>query len=85
MDGRMRTLDDWIASEATSFSIDQGTLNAAADRFITALGGQVVVLGLGEALHGGEALLELRNRLFSRLAEAYGFSAIALESDYLRA
>lgn len=86
VDGLTCTLDDWIASEAFSFSIDSGALVAAAvDRIITALDGQVVVLGLGEALHGGEALLELRNRLFSRLAEAHGFSAIAVESDYLRA
>jgi erythromycin esterase-like protein len=51
---------------------------------MAALGAGVQVLGLGEALHGSYDLLAFRNRLFQRLVAAHGFSAIALESSYLR-
>ena len=43
------------------------------------------LLGLGEALHGGEDILILRNRLFQRLVESHGFVAIAIESSFPRA
>ena len=80
------TLDDWIESEAISFSLDSPeTLNPAIDRVIASLGDQVKLLGLGEALHGGEDILILRNRLFQRLVEAHGYSAIAIESSFPRA
>lgn len=39
---------------------------------------------MGAALHGGEDILILRNRLFQRLAEAHGYSAIAIESSFPR-
>jgi erythromycin esterase-like protein len=52
---------------------------------MTSLGDSVELLGFGEALHGGEEILRLRNRLFQRLVEAYGFSAIAIESSFPRA
>ncbi|KAF5051571.1 Erythromycin esterase [anaerobic digester metagenome] len=85
MNGPSNTLDDWIASESFSFSLDaDASLDLAVDRMIAALDTRVTVLGLGEALHGGEALLAFRNRLFFRLVEAHGFSAIAIESDFLR-
>ncbi|GHO80017.1 erythromycin esterase [Ktedonobacter sp. SOSP1-85] len=42
------------------------------------------MLGFGEALHGGEELLVLRNQLFQRLVEAHGYSAIAIESSFPR-
>jgi erythromycin esterase-like protein len=51
---------------------------------IGALGDSVALLGFGEALHGGEELLVLRNQLFQRLVEAHGYSAIAIESSFLR-
>ena len=80
------TLDDWMAREATPFSVDSPrTLNAAVDKVIAALGAAVDVLGFGEALHGGEDILILRNRLFQRLVEAHGYSAIAIESSFPRA
>lgn len=80
------TLDDWIAREAIPFSVDSPeTLNAAVDRAIASLGEAVELLGLGEALHGGEDILLFRNRLFQRLVEAHGYSAIALESSFPRA
>jgi erythromycin esterase-like protein len=42
------------------------------------------LLGLGEALHGGEEILLLRNRIFQRLVERHGYSAIALENSFPR-
>jgi erythromycin esterase len=80
------TLDDWIAREAIPFSVDSPeTLNAAVDEMITSLGDSVELLGFGEALHGGEDILILRNRLFQRLLETHGYSAIAIESSFPRA
>ncbi len=80
------TLDDWTAREAIPFSIDSpNTYNHAVDKLIASLGDNVQLLGFGEALHGGEDILILRNRLFQRLAEAHGYSAIAVESSFPRA
>jgi len=79
------TLDDWILHEAIPFSLDSPqTLNASIDRIMASLGASVVLLGYGEALHGGEDILILRNRLFQRLVEKYGYSAIAIESSFPR-
>jgi erythromycin esterase-like protein len=80
------TLDEWIAREAIPFSLDSPSVfNAAVDQVIASLGDSVELLGFGEALHGGEEILILRNRLFQRLVEAHGYSAIALESSFPRA
>ena len=79
------TLDDWIAHEAIPFSLDLlETSNDAVDKMIASLGDSVELLGFGEALHGGEDVLILRNRLFQRLVEAHGYSAIAIESSFPR-
>src|SRR3954469_16262346 len=81
-----RTLEEWIAREAIAFSLDSDeSVHAAIDRVVGALGEAVEVLGLGEPLHGDEAFLLLRNRLFQRLVEAHGFAAIAIESSFPRA
>jgi erythromycin esterase-like protein len=80
------TLDNWIRHEAIPFSVDSfETLNTAVDKVIASLGDPVELLGFGEALHGGEDILVLRNRLFQRLVEAHGYSAIAIESSFPRA
>jgi len=79
------TLDDWIQRDAISFSLNSPeTFHLSADRLMASLGRPVELLGLGEALHGGEDILQLRNLLFSRLVEAHGFSAIAIESSFPR-
>src|SRR5438270_3738022 len=79
------TLDDWIAHEAIPCSLDsRPDFNAAVDTVIGAVGDAVALLGFGEALHGGKELLVLRNQLFQRLAEAHGYSAIAIESSFPR-
>jgi erythromycin esterase-like protein len=41
------------------------------------------LLGFGEALHGREELLVLRNHLFHRLVEAHGYSAMPLRAVFL--
>jgi hypothetical protein len=80
------TIDQWIAGESIPFSADSpNTSNVAVDKVIASLSDSVELLGFGEALHSGEEILELRNRLFQRLAEAHGFSAIAIESSFPRA
>jgi len=80
------TLDNWILHETIPFSIDSSeTFNASIDKVITLLDDSVKLLGFGEALHGGEDILILRNRLFQRLAETHGYSAIAIESSFPRA
>lgn len=80
------TLDDWIAREAIPFSVDSpATFNAGVAKVVASLGDSVELLGFGEALHGGEDILILRNRLFQRLVEAHGYSAIAIESSFPRA
>jgi erythromycin esterase len=84
-DGVYTTLDDWIANETIPFSVDSSeTFNAAVDKFIASLADSVELLGFGEALHGGEDILILRNRFFQRLVETHGFSAIAIESSFPR-
>ena len=83
--GVYATLDDWMAHEAIPCSLDsRPDFNAAVDAVISALGDAVALLGFGEALHGGEELLVLRNQLFQRLVEAHGYSAIAVESSFPR-
>ncbi|WP_370575320.1 erythromycin esterase family protein [Methanomethylovorans sp.] len=80
------TLDQWIRQEAISFSVDSSeTFNASIDKLMASLDGSVELLGFGEALHGGEDILILRNRLFQRLVEKHGYSAIAIESSFPRA
>jgi erythromycin esterase-like protein len=80
------SVDQWIARAAVPFSFDApNSLNAAIDQVIASLSDSVALLGFGEALHGGEEILELRNRLFKRLVEVHGFSAIAIESSFPRA
>lgn len=79
------TLDDWFRHEAVPFSpASPDACGAATDKVIAALGESVELLGFGEALHGGEEILALRNRLFQRLVERHGYCAIALESSFPR-
>ncbi len=85
-DNNYTTLDDWIRSKSIPFSVDSpDTINAAVDRLAGLLSPVVELLGFGEALHGGEDILQLRNRLFQRLVEKHGYCAIAIESSFPRA
>lgn len=74
-----------LNKEAISFSLDSSLgLNSSIDRLVSLIGQPVELLGLGEALHGGEELLIFRNRLFQRLVEKHGYSTIAIESSFSR-
>ena len=74
------TLDAWIARDAIPFTLNSpGSIDGAVDRIAASLGDSVELLGIGEALHGSEEILLLRNRLFQRLAQAHGYSAVVLE------
>ena len=74
------TLHDWLSRDAIGFDVDSpGSFDAAVDRVVSALGESVELLGFGEALHGSEEILVLRNRLFQRLVEAHGYSAVVIE------
>ncbi|HEX8912319.1 MAG TPA: erythromycin esterase family protein [Humisphaera sp.] len=77
---------DWIARESIPLSLDGPgeVTDAAIDALVAAVGPSVDLLGLGEALHGGEEILLLRNRLFQRLVTHHGYSAIAVESGSTR-
>jgi erythromycin esterase len=76
------SLDNWIHDAAIPFSPD--TFIAAVDRLADSLDDSVELLGFGEALHGGEDILMLRNRLFQGLVMRHGYSAIAVESSFPR-
>jgi erythromycin esterase-like protein len=74
------TLDDWMARDAIPFSVDSPeSIDAGVDRVIRSLGDSLQLLGFGEALHGSEEILVVRNRLFQRLVEGYGYSAVVIE------
>ena len=77
-------LDEWIAREAVAFSLDAAEpFNSAVDAVVASLGGAVELLGFGEPLHSAEEILMLRNRLFQRLVEVHGYTAIAIEGSSL--
>lgn len=77
--------DESDSSGILPFSSDSpSSLAAAVDRLLASLGEQVLLLGLGEPMHGGEEFLMIRNRLFRYLVEQHGFRAIAIESSYPR-
>jgi erythromycin esterase-like protein len=74
------SIDAWIARDAIHFDlVTPGSLESATDRVIAALGPGVDLLGLGEALHGSEEILLIRNRMFQRLVEQHGYSAVVIE------
>src|SRR4051794_22065561 len=73
-------LDAWIARDAVPFTFDSpASIDGAVDRIVGSLGVAVELLGIGEALHGSEEILLLRNRLFQRLVQAHGYRAVVLE------
>lgn len=78
-------IKDWVLHEAIPFSVDSyETFNTSIDKIICSLDSAVELLGFGEALHGGEDILLLRNRLFQLLVEKHGYSSIAIESSFPR-
>lgn len=74
------------SKDALLFSLESPkTFHTAVDFVMKSLGSSVQLLGYGEALHGGEEILQLRNKLFHYLVENYGFRSIAIESSFPRA
>ena len=84
-DNEYPTLDDWVLNESIPFSTGSpGIFNIAIKRLIGSLSPAVELLGFGEALHGGEEILTLRNLLFQQLVNKHGYTAIAIESSFPR-
>ena len=74
------TLDSWIARDAIPFTLDSpASIDGAVDRIVGSLDDAVELLGISEALHGSEEILLVRNRLFQRLVQAHGYSAVVIE------
>lgn len=74
------TLDTWIARDAIPFTIESpASIDGAVDRIVGSLGDALELLGIGEALHGSEEILLVRNRLFQRLVKEHGYSAVVIE------
>ena len=79
------SLDAWITRGAKP--IAQGTASACGavfDQVIAQLDPSVELLGFGEALHGGETILQLRNLLFAHLVQHHGYRSIAMETGSTR-
>lgn len=80
------TLKDWILHETIPFSVNSPeNLIASIDKVMASHDNSVELLAFGEALHGGEDILIIRNRLFQHLVEKHGYSAIAIESSFPKA
>lgn len=78
-----RTIDEWIKQDAMPFPLAAGReFDAAVARVVGLLGDSVRLLGFGEALHGTEEILQIRNRLFQTLVKSHGYSAIAIETSF---
>jgi erythromycin esterase len=79
-----KPFESWLSKDAISFDPDSiESLNQGVDQLAVALADAEIV-GLGEPMHGETAFLMIRNRLFQRLVEAHGYSAIAIESSFPR-
>jgi len=79
------SLDDWVAREAIAFDAEsQPSVDSAVDRLVGVLGSNIELLGLGEPTHCVDVFLQLRNRVFQRLVESHGYTAIAIESSFPR-
>lgn len=77
------SISAWVQNELMPINMNvRTTFNADIDAFISTLNDSVELLGLGEALHGGEEILQFRNDLFQRLVEQHGYCAIAIESSF---
>ncbi|TMR11231.1 erythromycin esterase family protein [Nonomuraea turkmeniaca] len=72
---------DPLVQDAASSLDGEGV--AAVARLLRTFPARPRLLGLGEATHGEEALLELRNEIFRHLVEHEGYRSFALESDCL--
>ncbi len=75
------SIEDWIKNCAILFAAESPeSIDSAIDLILHELGDAVELLGFGEALHGSEEILTIRNRLFQRLVAAHGYTAFVLEA-----
>ncbi|MEU4832236.1 erythromycin esterase family protein [Streptosporangium sp. NPDC023615] len=76
--------DPQTRDDAWAFAADSAAdLGSAIARLLRSLPDRPRLLGLGEPMHGEEALPRLRNEIFRHLVEHEGYRSIALESDCL--
>jgi erythromycin esterase-like protein len=79
------SLADWARRESIPFDpASSDSFSAAVDQMMAAMDCGVALLGIGEPMHGAPEFQVFRNRLFERLVQAHGFSAIAIESSFPR-
>ncbi len=77
------SIEQWIKQEGRAFSVsDSRSVAALVDKVVASHPNDLELLGFGEALHGSEDILQLRNRIFQRLVEAHGYTAIAIETGF---
>lgn len=85
MFGSYSSLEAWIRTEAMPIDMQSDeAFNERINQFVADLGDSVELLGMGEALHGGEEILQFRNRLFQLLVKQHGYCAVAIESSFPR-
>ncbi len=81
-ESRQQCALDWLDANAVPLSGLTGADERNAMRRIV---GAAEVVAFGEANHNAHEFLTFRNELFRFLAEELGFTAIAAETDYVRA
>ncbi|MER5644307.1 erythromycin esterase family protein [Streptosporangium sp. NPDC002524] len=76
--------DPPVRDDAWAFGGESAAdLGSAMTRLLRSLPARPRLLGLGEAMHGEEALPRARNEVLRHLVEHEGYRSIALESDCL--
>lgn len=80
------TIEEWIQRGAIPFPLTSSNeFDSAVAQLIASLGDAIQLVGFGEALHGTEEILQIRNRLFQTLVRTHGYSAIAIETSFPQA
>lgn len=75
----------WTQQDAILCSTDsKAEFNHGVAKLIDSLYSPLQLLGFGEPLHGSRAVLQIRNALFKQLVQAHGYTAIAIESSFLK-
>jgi len=74
-----------VETVGVSFPAEDGTaFGVAVQQLLRGLGHAPRLLGFGEAMHGEDAFLRMRNQLFQHLVEHAGYRSIAIESSWLK-
>lgn len=79
-------IEGWIQRGAIPFPLTASNeFDSAVAQLLASLGDAIQLVGFGEALHGTEEILQIRNRLFQTLVRAHGYSAIVIETSFPQA